>query len=676
VTGATAFKKATASGEINQCARQVFLSLYPNRHKSILKPSGCRGWVTLSRHVTLADETILNASSLQDDTIWGCRWGEQTRFAVLDIDEESKYHNELGLARLRHLLASVGFDHPQNYQSSESGGWHLYLSFSDWVACETVQKALKQWLMAEGYEIKPGQLELFPSNNGLRLPLQRGFAWLDDQGAVKLRREQITTEQALVSFVDALGANAHDWVHVQKRITRRLEQIEAAAAATLPADEIHNEDIEEDGFSAFFSYAGMIQEVYDFGRNCWLNGLTAPSQRHHAIICIGHYLWYGDESEGVRALPGVGRADQRAAAIEDWLQAKHNGFSKSVLRGDWKEIGADIRRACSWESRGAVERQRESYSLTDRAIDRLVGLTKQTGRAWCPEDFQKGNVGREETAREKIRGALLQLVDSGRRVSVRGLERLSGCKRETIRRHADIWSAFRLSNGLGDLSFRGGTSGVLPVGSEEDHADFHTSFLPAVALTRDAGALNAFLDLNLSCSTPAPVVPFIRSVPDPVVAHRKESFLSSCVFGDSGDLGSGISVQGDWHKESPPLLCLARSLPPNPQHQDQALRVPSAVLTPGPWFDGIQAEGQEGAGGGILSMSFPAVLARSSKRRAAVNRSEAEPSPHEKIVKLAWRERSLYRAVRQDTVRRHAPTRAPPVGVLWSSTMTKPARYF
>ena len=68
--------------------------------------------------------------------------------------------------------------------------------------------------MANGgrLEIKPGQLELFPSSNGLRLPLQRGFAWLDDQGAVKLRREQITTEQALVSFVDALGDNAHDWV--------------------------------------------------------------------------------------------------------------------------------------------------------------------------------------------------------------------------------------------------------------------------------------------------------------------------------------------------------------------------------------------------------------------------------------------------------------------------------
>ena len=332
----------------------------------------------MSRHAPLADDAILNAIALQDDTIWGCRWSDQTRFAVLDVDETSQYHNELGLARLRHSLASIGLDCPQNYQSSDSEGWHLYLSFSSWVDCETLHKALKQWLTAEGYEIKPGQLELFPSNNGLRFPLQRGFAWLDDQGAVKLHREDITADEAISRFVDALDASAHDWQLVQRRITSRLQEIQAAASPAMPAAELQNEDIEEDGFSAFFTHAGMIPEVYNFGRSYWLNGLTAPSQRHHAVLCVGHYLWYGDESEGVRALPGVGRADQRAAAIEDWLREKHNGFSKSVLRGDWNEIGTDIRRACNWEATEGVESQRTRYPLTDRAIDRLMGLSKQT----------------------------------------------------------------------------------------------------------------------------------------------------------------------------------------------------------------------------------------------------------------------------------------------------------
>lgn len=410
----------------------------------------------MSRHGILDDETILEAVGLRSDTTWGCRWGQQTRFAVLDIDETSQHHNELGLARLRHLLATVGFDSPQLYQSSDSTGWHLYLSFSTWVDCEELHKTLRQWLTAEGLKIKQGQLELFPSNNGLRLPLQRGFAWLDDQGAVKLRREDLTVDEAIAKFVDAQDANAHNWQTIQNRITSRLAQIELAAGAGMPAQELKKENIDEDGFSAFFTQAGKIQEVYNLGREFWQNGLTEPGQRHQAILCIGHYLWYGDEDADIKALPGIARADKRAAAIESWLREKHNGFSESVLKGDWKGIGADISRSCNWTAQEGKETpRRASYSISDRAIDRLEVLTKQTGRVWYPADFEKGNVGREERAREQIRLALVQLLEEGRRVSVRGLERVSGCDRKTIRRHADIWGIFRLSNGGGDLSFGG-----------------------------------------------------------------------------------------------------------------------------------------------------------------------------------------------------------------------------
>lgn len=410
----------------------------------------------MSRHGTLDDETILEAVSLESDTTWGSRWGQQTRFAVLDIDETSQHHNELGLARLRHLLASVGFDFPQLYQSSDSTGWHLYLSFSTWVDCEEVHKTLRQWLTAEGLKIKQGQLELFPSNNGLRLPLQRGFAWLDDQGAIRLRREDLSADEAIAKFVDAQDANAHNWQTIQSRITSRLAQIEQAAGAGMPAPDLKKENIDEDGFSAFFTEAGKIQEVYDFGREYWQNGLTEPGQRHQAILCIGHYLWYGDENTGIKALPGISRAERRAAAIEYWLKEKHNGFSESVLKGDWKGISADISRSCNWTAQEGKETpRRASYSISDRAIDRLEVLTKQTGRVWYPADFEKGNVGREERAREQIRLALVQLIEEGRRVTVRGLERISGCDRKTIRRHADIWGVFRLSNGGGDLSFGG-----------------------------------------------------------------------------------------------------------------------------------------------------------------------------------------------------------------------------
>ena len=406
----------------------------------------------MSRHAPLDDATIWNAISCTEKRTRGCRWGEYTRFAVLDIDETSQYHNELGLARLRHTLAAVGLTSPQLYQSSASSGWHMYLFLSDWIETTELQETITKLLRAEGFELRLGQLEVFPSKNGLRLPLQHGFAWLDEQATILIRREDITETEAVAKFLDALDANAHNWPQTRNRIESRIEQIETAAAATTTRRELKNEAVEEDGFTAFFTKAGLLQEVYNFGRDYWETGLTEPKQRHHAILCLGHYLWYGDEDNGVRALPGIARADQRAAKIAQWLIEKHNGYSDAVKRGAWDEIEKDIQRACNWEAAEGNERKRERYPLTDRAIDRLQGLTKRTGRLWYPEDFQKGNVGREEGAREKIRAALVQLLEAGRRVSVRGIESLSGCRRETIRRHVDIWGLFRLSNGLGDLS--------------------------------------------------------------------------------------------------------------------------------------------------------------------------------------------------------------------------------
>jgi len=509
----------------------------------------------MSRHAPLSDETIWAAVTGEDESIWGCRWGDYTRFAVLDVDETSQYHNELGLARLRHTLAAVEFTGPKLYQSSTSGGWHLYLPFSDWVETATLHETLKQWLRAEGYEIRAGQLEIFPSKNGLRLPLQKGFAWLDDQGAITIRREDISADQAVAQFLDDLEACAHNWPIVQERIASRLGVIEAAAAAALRTEKQKPQEAEEDGFSAFFTNAGMIPEVYEAGRDYWAKGLTGTSQRHHAILCVGHYLWYGDEAAGVRALPGIGRADQRDAAIEAWLKEKHNGHSEAVLRGDWKEIGADIRRACNWEASDDTEPPRRPYLIqSDRAIDRQIGLTKQWGRPCYARDWEKGNIGREEEAREKIRAALIQLLEAGRRVTVRGLERLSGCRKQTIRRHADIWGAFRLSNGPGDFSFAVPALPPNPLGS---------------------------------C---------------PTSIQEKKEFLDPSCPGDSGDLGA---VQGSCKGELAPIVLTPPFLLPGyePTSEPPASR-PSPSGSFGSldagarvrWYSGRTADGAGGLG--------------------------------------------------------------------------------
>ena len=80
----------------------------------------------------------------------GCYFGELTRFAVLDIDQESKYHDPAELVELAGKLAAVGLT-VTPYQSSDSGGWHLYLFFDDWARSGDVSQTIKTWLKLEGY---------------------------------------------------------------------------------------------------------------------------------------------------------------------------------------------------------------------------------------------------------------------------------------------------------------------------------------------------------------------------------------------------------------------------------------------------------------------------------------------------------------------------------------------
>jgi hypothetical protein len=71
-------------------------------------------------------------------------------------------------------------------------------------------------------------------------------------------------------------------------------------------------------------------------------------------------------------------------------------------------------------------------------------LYKATGRVWSIEDLKKGNDGREEASREKIRAALQLLISQERRVTVRQLMRISGCSYHTVKRHFDIWRIYAM----------------------------------------------------------------------------------------------------------------------------------------------------------------------------------------------------------------------------------------
>ncbi|PZM77184.1 MAG: hypothetical protein DKT66_28505 [Candidatus Melainabacteria bacterium] len=539
MTGATAFLTAADSGPTTLFQREAFSSLFPRRDAFIWKTYDQERWQKAVG--PLLDAQILGVVSDEGRGLYrGCYWSHKTRHAVLDLDIGSRYHNETELQKLQAHLAAVGL-YGIPYQSSDSGGWHLYLPFEEWAESDEVNQTLKTWLKTLGYEIASGQLEIFPSGNALRLPLQKGFGWLAPDGSIEVRREEIREDEALASFLQDFEENSRNWQNAKTLIE---SQIQSAGSHAGAGAQEHEKVISLAGFDDLFR-KGKIQETWDKGREHWLYGLTAKGQRHDAVMAVGHYLWYGDPSENVPAYPGRRNDETRARLIEAWLKKKHNGFCRHINLEQWKEIEAHIWRTVFWR-RGKNYEARKPYPLTDRLLKRLLEVYAKTGRLYEVDRMAEANNARLEDARNRIKKAIQELLAEDVVLTKSEIARKAGCNRRTISKHSDllaIWPSVYNRGVWGDFS-----GSVVPeVGFEE----------------KEKSEIPPCSDLDLAN----------RELEDSKTA----------------------SV-------APLTICPANSQPSNPQRKDQALRVVEQVFTPGPWFDGIRAEGQMGAEG-ISSIS-------------------------------------------------------------------------
>lgn len=419
--------------------RQEFLSLFSRRDSYICKLPAQEEWRTWR---DLKDYQIL---AVIDDggrgLLRGCHWDKHTTYAVLDIDTTSQYYSSEKLSEITSLLQSVGLE-VNLHRSSENGGWHLYIPFNRKQNSKEVFVTLKAWFQKLGFEIKGGQLEIFPSNQALRLPLQQGFAWLNPDGTLFCARKQLSTDQALALFLSGMENKASDWAQAKLHIDAQVTAIDNASRAA----QEQQERLDIDGFSDLFG-SGLIPEMYEKGRKYWHTGLTGRKQRHEAILCIGHYLWYGDESIGLSSYAGDKYDQTRYRMILRWLQMNHNGFCRHINRGKWRAIENEIKKATAWR-----KRERVPYLQTERAARRLWSCARKTKRMWTMKDFETANDRREEEARQKIQAAVKLLSAQTRHIGCRQLMRLTGCSYHTIQKHSDIWKVFKSSGVAGDCS--------------------------------------------------------------------------------------------------------------------------------------------------------------------------------------------------------------------------------
>lgn len=585
--------------------RQEFLLLYPHRAKHIYKSPGDAKWKT--SQIPLFTGMIDAAISAECDSFYGAFFGKQTRFAVLDLDEGSKYHNAVELDKLESALESVGLA-GKLYQSSSSGGWHLYISFSEPSQSEEVGETLKRWLRALGYEIRGGQLEIFPSGNALRLPLQPGFAWLDSEGNLIQKREELDLDEALVFFLEDMEANARDWHEAKSLIESQILHFDLVAADGAQANE---ERLGMGGFEHVFS-RGCIKTIWEKGRKFWQEGLQKTGDRHDAVLAVGHYLWYGDEEQGVEALPGGRYGQYRGALIEQWLRQKHNGKCRHINEGNWRIVQEQIRRAVNWRKK--TEQVREDYPLTPRLLKRFVGIYKKTGRVWSIPQFKRANENSKLEARERIASAIKELLAEKKNgyISINDIAERARSHCKTVKKNVDLLVLVRpleepaqktetnieLLKAIALVSNPGGLVSSGPWGQlEPPDLEANKELVQIVSFGFDSSAANSLDELSNK-----------GAVNELEISKQGILFQFPVCVGLVSDLNLvGFSQEycsvelAPIYFKPPFLSCLAEKPTTYTQHQDQALRVPSEVLTPGPVLRGFQAVLQESAGGLELS---------------------------------------------------------------------------
>lgn len=112
------------------------------------------------------------------DCLIGVRPNAQTRWLVLDIDKDSRYHpssDPQWLLKIRHALEDIGICRSLLCQSSHSGGLHLYLPLPESVSSFWLSVCIKLNLEAEGIKFYGGQCEIYP-NPKRYVPKGKGFS--------------------------------------------------------------------------------------------------------------------------------------------------------------------------------------------------------------------------------------------------------------------------------------------------------------------------------------------------------------------------------------------------------------------------------------------------------------------------------------------------------------------
>ncbi|NJL52836.1 MAG: hypothetical protein HC930_12610 [Hydrococcus sp. SU_1_0] len=182
-----------SSTEVEQ--RNQFCDLLGFHHWDFIEKYLGSNWFTVKNYFLSQEKFWYKYTD--SEVILGVRFGEYTKYALIDIDINSAVHPYQSLEKLRkliHALYALGLNEQITLRSSPSKGIHCYFFFDEPVKSFNLACSMRRVIEEAGLEIKPGQIEIFPNTkqyvnegegyslyNGHRLPLQHGSYILDDE---------------------------------------------------------------------------------------------------------------------------------------------------------------------------------------------------------------------------------------------------------------------------------------------------------------------------------------------------------------------------------------------------------------------------------------------------------------------------------------------------------------
>ncbi|MBD2694327.1 hypothetical protein [Anabaena catenula] len=262
------------------------------------------------------------------DQLIGIRFADYTRYATIDIDTFSHYHNLEAYQTIKTALEDIGIVEIVPIQSSHSGGYHLIIPFSAKIPTFNLACALEQTLKDAGFNIRPGHIEIFPNPkpwgkdsitnyNAIRCPMQ------PESGAYLLDEDLQPISHSVATFLDHCdhAASRQDLSKLRyacKKARKRHTKEQYRQKASIKIEEWQSnwEEIIATGWTGFGQTNTLLQIIVGYG-------IVFLDLQHE------HLIEYAVET--ARNAPGYREYCQHQKRIEtrvrDWV--------KCTIRHQW-----------------------------------------------------------------------------------------------------------------------------------------------------------------------------------------------------------------------------------------------------------------------------------------------------------------------------------------------------